>query len=103
MFSSKATPRRPPPAGAKPLAPSSPPAQPPPVQRWENEGGAPAHAREDRPNASQRERIQARAYELFLSRQRDGRPGSDADDWAQAEREIGEGPPPPVHPAHLRS
>jgi hypothetical protein len=32
------------------------------------------------------ERVRQRAYEIYLSR--NGRPGTDLDDWLQAEREI---------------
>jgi hypothetical protein len=37
-----------------------------------------------------RERLAARAYELYLSR--GGDPGRDVDDWLEAERELQQGP-----------
>jgi hypothetical protein len=57
-----------------------------PLQRWESEGGSVSH---DQPNrSSHRDRIESRAYDIYLSRQRTGKPGSAASDWAQAEREV---------------
>jgi len=34
------------------------------------------------------QRIQERAYEIFLKRERDGRPGDSDQDWREAEKEI---------------
>jgi hypothetical protein len=48
---------------------------------------APAHAKESLiEQSSLEERIRQRAYELYL--QRGNQPGSDLDDWLQAEKEI---------------
>ncbi len=35
------------------------------------------------------EAVAARAYEIYLERQRDGTPGDDLSDWCRAEEEFG--------------
>jgi hypothetical protein len=58
------------------------------LQHWENEGGADAQPFAT-PRARDRfSRVETRAYDIYLDRQRTGRPGTAASDWAQAEREI---------------
>lgn len=45
----------------------------------------PAAAVEIKPNP---EAVRRRAYELYLERARTGKPGDEAADWVQAEREL---------------
>ncbi len=40
------------------------------------------------PDEEAREAIAARAYEIYLERQRDGAPGDDISDWCRAEDEL---------------
>ncbi len=40
------------------------------------------------PHEQGQEAIAARAYELYLERQRDGTPGDDLSDWCRAEEEL---------------
>lgn len=69
-------------------------------------GGAAGH-RQHEP-ATQRtdapvppERIQARAYEIYEARTREGSPGDAMSDWLQAERELNGGAPGPAETHEL--
>ncbi len=42
--------------------------------------------REGLPHSTREQEIRIRAYEIYL--QRDGQPGSELEDWLQAEREL---------------
>ncbi|MBX3405625.1 MAG: DUF2934 domain-containing protein [Phycisphaeraceae bacterium] len=47
-----------------------------------------SHAAPARPARPPIEQIRARAFEIYQSRCRAGKPGDAASDWAQAEREL---------------
>jgi hypothetical protein len=58
-----------------------------PGQQAESGATSPGRAPQTNP-AAPRERIQARAYEIFQARKNNGRQGDAASDWMQAEREL---------------
>lgn len=50
-----------------------------------------------------RDRIEARAYEIFQTRQRNAGPGDAMSDWLQAERELNGPAPSPAAAVEIRT